>query len=127
MTRISTAAPAAAATRRALPRPSSSRICWRATSTCRRAARRTRLRAAAARRSHGISFERLLRHDAVAADIDPPGLEGAVRLLHRGRHGDGGAGLELTGIADFVAHDRHIGTHDDLLLAVLVLDGNGGT
>ena len=118
MTRTSTAAHAAVAIRRASPRRRNSRILWPATSTFRRAARRTHPPGAAARRSPaanriivpervGQQAPRLvLRHHAIAADIDPRSLERSVRLLYRGRRGDGSAGLELAQAPDFIPHDR---------------------
>src|SRR6266481_1868629 len=130
-TKMSTAAPAAAAIRRASPRPRNFRICWQATSMFPRAARRTRRRAAAARKSCAASvpipkFQHpcalALRHNAVAADIDPFGLERAVRLLRRADDIDIGARLELVLAADHIGADHGLGADDDLLLAVLVLD-----
>src|ERR1700761_4988281 len=64
------------------------------------------------------------RHDAVAADVDPTDVEAAVRLFHGSDHRERRARLERTFIADLVAHDRHIRTDDDLLLTVLVFDGD---
>src|SRR5262245_45913447 len=118
-TRISTAAPAAGAIPRASPRPRNSRICWPATSTFRRAARHTRRRGAAAARSPAAD---LLRHDAVAPDIDAGGFERAVGLLGRGDDIDIGPGLELVLAADHVSADHGIGPDDDLLLTILVFD-----
>src|SRR5262249_19779038 len=82
-----------------------------------RAARRTRPRAAAARKSAGPD----LRHDAVAADVDPVGFECPVRLLGRTGNIDVGPRLELVLAADQIGADHGIGTDDDLLLAVLIL------
>src|SRR5215813_7310471 len=122
-TKTSTAAPAAAAIRRASPRPRNFRICWQATSMFPRTARRTRRRAATARKSRAAkSTTPALRHDAVAADIDPFGLERAVRLLRRADNIDIGARLELVLAADHISADHGVGADDDLLLAVLVLD-----
>src|SRR5215831_872262 len=81
-TKTSTAAPAAAAIRRASPRR----------------------RAATARKSRAAkSTTPALRHDAVAADIDPFGLERAVRLLRRADDIDIGARLELVLAADHIS------------------------
>src|SRR5216683_6951 len=121
-TRTSTAAPAAAATRRASPRPRRFRICWRATSTSPRAAPRMRPPAAAAARSRAADPG--LRNDAVAADIDPRGFERPVRLFHRVDDIDAGARLELALLPELVADDRRARRHDELLLAVLVLHGD---
>src|SRR5712691_9862501 len=121
-TRTSTAAPAAAATRRASPRPRRFRICWRATSTSPRAAQRMRPPAAAAARSRAADPG--LRNDAVAADIDPRGFERPVRLFHRVDDIDAGARLELALLPELVADDRRARRHDELLLAVLVLHGD---
>src|ERR1700726_2121655 len=68
--------------------------------------------------------DRLARDDAVAPDIDAIDIETAVRLLHRGQDREGGPWLDRTQVADLIAHDRHIRRHDDVLLAVLVLDGD---
>src|SRR5215468_3418766 len=119
-TKMSTAAHVAAAIRRASPRPRNFRICWQATSMFPRAARRTRRRAA--RYENRAPLIPALRHDALAPDIDPCGLERPVRLLRRGDDIDVGARLELVLAADDVGADHGVGTDDDLLLAVLVLD-----
>ncbi len=58
-------------------------------------------------------------------DIDARGLERPIGLLGREGHGDIGTGLELALVADLIAHDRHARRHDDLLLTVLVFDGDG--
>src|SRR6516164_11855539 len=119
-TRMSIAVPAAAAIHRASPRPRNFRICWQATSMFPRAARRTRRRAAAARKSRAAkSTTPALWHDAVAADIDPFGLERAVRLLRRADDIDIGARLELVLAADHIGADHGVRADDDLLLAVL--------
>src|SRR5262245_2351996 len=117
--RISTAAPAGGAVPRTSQRPRNSPICWPATSTFRRAARRTRRPGAAAARSPAAD---LLWHDAVAPDIDAGGFERAVGFLGRGDDIDIGPGLELVLAADHIGADHGIGPDDDLLLAVLVLD-----
>src|SRR5262245_52465749 len=117
-TRMSIAAPAGGAIRRVLPRRQPLRTCWRATSMFPRAARRTRPRAAPARKSAGPD----LRHDAVAADVDPVGFECPVRLLGRTGNIDVGPRLELVLAADQIGADHGIGTDDDLLLAVLIFD-----
>ena len=46
------------------------------------------LRSAAANQLQPEIVRRLLRHDAVAADVDAAGLQRAVRLLGRGQHGE---------------------------------------
>src|SRR6516164_8965372 len=121
-TKMSTAAPAAAAILRVSPRPRNFRICWQATSMFPRAARRTRRHAAAARKSCAANPSHALWHDTVAADIDPCGLECAVRLLRGADDIDIGTRLELVLAADHVGADHGVGADDDLLLAVLVLD-----
>src|ERR1700730_2444858 len=63
-----------------------------------------------------------LRHEVAAADIDARGGVRAVRTLVRRRNRDVGARLELALVADHIVDDRRIGSDDDLLLAVLVLE-----
>src|SRR5260370_18627356 len=109
---------AGGAMRRASPRHHPFRTWWRATSMCPRAARRTRPRAAAARKSPGPD----LRHDAVAPDVDAVGFERPIRLLRRTDDIDVGARLELILAADHIGADHRIGTDDDLLLPVLIFD-----
>ena len=46
-----------------------------------------------------LPVRRLLRHDAVAADVDAIGFERAVGLFHRAHDQDGNAGLELALVA----------------------------
>src|SRR5260221_1071329 len=117
-TRMSTAARAGGAIRRASRRHHTFRTCWRATSMFPRAVRRTRLRAAAARKSPGPD----LRHDAVAPDVDAVGFERPIRLLRRTDDIDVAARLELILAADHIGADHRIGTDDDLLLPVLIFD-----
>src|SRR5260370_36465370 len=117
-TKMSTAARADGAIRRASPRAHTFRTCWRATSMFPRAARRPRPRAAAARKSPGPD----LRHDAVAPDVDAVGFERPIRLLRRTDDIDVGARLELVLAADHIGSDSRIGTDDDLLLPVLIFD-----
>src|SRR6267378_4618718 len=62
----------------------------------------------------------LLRHDAVAADVDAVRLQRAVRLPGRGEHGEARARLEVAFASDLVTDDGHARRDHDLLLAVLV-------
>src|SRR6266704_4306337 len=64
----------------------------------------------------------LLRHNAVAADVDAACLQRAVRLLGCREHGEPRARLEIALAADLVTDDRRVRRNDDLLLAVLVFD-----
>src|SRR5688572_7798350 len=66
------------------------------------------------------TFIRLIWHDAAAADVDPVGLQRAVRLLHRADDRDVRARLELAALADHVLLDLQVLRDHDLLLAVLV-------
>src|SRR5260221_1131492 len=115
-TKMSTAARAGGAIRRASPRHHTFRTCWRATSVFPRAARRTRPRAAAARKSPGPD----LRHDAVAPDVDAVGFERPIRLLRRTDDIDVGARLELIIAADHIVADLRIGSAHDIILPVLL-------
>src|SRR5450631_960947 len=64
----------------------------------------------------------LLRHDAIAADVDAVCLQRAVRLLGCCEHGEPRAHLEIVLVADLVTDDWCVRRNDDLLLAVLVFD-----
>src|SRR6267378_1928708 len=69
-----------------------------------------------------IILPQLLRHDAVAADVDAVRLQRAVRLPGRGEHREPRARLEVALAADLVTDDRRARRNGDLLLAVLVFD-----
>src|SRR5260370_7761863 len=114
-TKMSTAARAGAAIRRASRRHHTFRTCWRATSMSPRAVRHTRPRAAAARKSPGPD----LRHDAVAPDVDAVGFERPIRLLRRTADIDVGARLDLILAAHHIAATPRIPTHHALLLPLL--------
>src|SRR5215216_5820442 len=62
------------------------------------------------------------RGDAVAADIDAGRFQRAVVLLHRAEDDDLGARLQFGLVAGDEGDDRRTLRHQDLLLAVLVLD-----
>src|SRR5947199_7696013 len=55
-------------------------------------------------------------HDAVAADIDPGGREGAVRLLGGGGGRDVGTGFELALVRDFQTLNYKARADDELFL-----------
>ena len=54
-------------------------------------------------------------------------VEAAVRLLGGCQYRKRRAGFEIVHAADRIAHDRHIGPDDDVLLSVLVFDGDDRT
>src|SRR5262249_40520688 len=62
------------------------------------------------------------RGEAVAADRDGGGFEGAVVLLGGAGDEDLGSGLELVLIAGDIGDDHRLGRDDDLLFPVLVLE-----
>src|SRR5262249_31753598 len=62
------------------------------------------------------------RRDAVAADRNGGGFEGAVVLLVGGSDEDLRAGLELALVTGDVGHDHRLRRDDDLLFSLLVLE-----
>src|SRR3979490_1320102 len=70
----------------------------------------------------GLRWKSHWWRDAVAADIDAGGFQGAVFFVYGAEYDDLGARLHLGLIDPHESDDRRIRRHYDFLLAVLVLD-----